>query len=173
MFGGLLNVAIKEGEDETDSGGEGTDEEPSSMANILFNKSRLSGLQRSVCLHVMDSVHSEAEKMKAEWEATLKESNTLSNKPATNRQTSHDPGLEGGAKTKGGADTYCYELLTMLSGLSQSELGCTFLAEHSQLVKDLVSLLHTASSRIQLKVGHMYCPVRVHVQMHIHVHVID
>ncbi len=156
VFGGLLNQPIKEGEDETDSGGEeGTDAEPSSMANILFNKSSLSGLQRSVCQHVMVSVHSEAEKMKIEWEASIKESQSLSSKPAvTNRQSSHDPGLEG--KTKGGAtDTYCYELLTMLSGLSQTELGCTFLAEHSQLVKDLVSLLHTASSRIQHKVQYM------------------
>lgn len=142
---------MKEGEDETDSGGEGPEEEEaSSMANILFNKSRLSGLQRAVCQHVMDSVHAEAEKMKAEWEAGLKEGGGASNKPPpTSRQSSHDPGSEGKGK---GADTYCFELLTMLGGLSQSELGCTFLAEHDQLIKDLVSLLHTASSRIQLKV---------------------
>ena len=47
---------------------------------------------------------------------------------------------------------YIYELLTMLEGLSQSELGCHYLARQSQLIQDLVSLLHTASGRIKLKV---------------------
>ena len=154
-----MNEEAKEGEDETDSGGEGTEEEPSSMANILLNKSHLSGLQRAVCQHVMDSVHTEAEKMRKEWEANLTQGGgSAGSKPPASRQTSHDPGGEG--KGSKGADTYCYELLTMLGGLSQSELGCTFLAEQSQLVRDLVSLLHTASPRIQLKVHHR---MNVHV----------
>lgn len=147
-----MNEEVKEGDDETDSAGEETDEaEPStSMANILFNNKSavLSGLQRSVCLHVIESVHTEAEKIKTEWETSIKVG--VASKPTPSRQVSHDP---SDGKSKGGVDTYCYELLTMLSGLSQNELGCTFLAERNQLVKDLVSLLHTASTRIQLKVN--------------------
>ena len=134
------------------------------MANILFNKSRLSGLQRSVCQHVMASVHTEAEKMKKEWETNLKDGPSGGSKvQLTSRQMSHEPssGSEGKGK---GTDTYCYELLTMLSGLSQSELGCTFLTEHEQLVKDLVSLLHTATTRIQLKVNiHVQCTCKLYM----------
>ena len=154
VFGGLLSDEVKEGEDETDSVGEEETDDgdgPSSMANILFNnKSVLSGLQRSVCLHVMESVHTEAEKIKTEWETTTAKEKGVS-KPPPSRQVSHD--LSDSSKGKG-VDTYCYELLTMLSGLSQNEQGCTFLAEHEQLVKDLVTLLHTASTRIQSKVHH-------------------
>ena len=50
------------------------------------------------------------------------------------------------------SDTYCYELLSMLLGLSQSDVGCGFLSEQSILVSDLFTLLHVASLRIQLQV---------------------
>ena len=154
MFGGLLSQQSKDEEEEETDNGPDTEEEPSTMANILVNKSRLSGLQKSVCLHVMNSVHTEAVKMKEEWEASLEQGPGSPPKPPPPpRQISHDPGLESGSQTKGkGPDTYCYELLTMLGGLCQSELGCTFLAEQSQLVKDLLSFLHTATARIQLQV---------------------
>lgn len=49
------------------------------------------------------------------------------------------------------SDTYCYELLSMLLGLSQSDVGCGFLSEQSKLVGDLFTLLHVASLRIQLQ----------------------
>ena len=154
VFGGLLlsTTQPKEGEEEeTDSNLEQTEEETSSMANILFNKSRLSGLQKAVCQHIMDSVHTEASRMKEEWEKSLKEPTAPKVPPA--RQASHDPStLEGVGSRSKGPDTYCYELLTMLEGLSQSELGCNYLAGQTQLVQDLVSLLHTASGRIKLQV---------------------
>ena len=103
----------------------------------------------------MDSVHTEAEKMRKEWEANLTQGGgSAGSKPPASRQTSHDPGGEGKGSKRADTCTYCYELLTMLGGLSQSELGCTFLAEKSQLVRDLVSLLHTTTPRIQLKVHH-------------------
>ena len=99
----------------------------------------------------MDSVHTEAQRMKDEWKASTGPSAPPKLPP---RQVSHDPSSDpSSVHAKGkGPDTYCYELLSMLAGLSQTELGCTFLAEQQELVKDLVSLLHTAPIRIQLQV---------------------
>ena len=82
--------------------------------------------------------------MKEEWEATA---NSLP-PPKPSRQTSSDP-----APSEGGvADTYCYELLSMLIGLSQSEVGCAFLAEQERLIQDLFTLLHVTTVRIQMQV---------------------
>ena len=52
----------------------------------------------------------------------------------------------------GSSDTYCFELLSMLIGLSKSEIGCGFLSQQETLVQDLFSLLHIATSRMQLQV---------------------
>ena len=152
MFGGLLDSSKPKEREETDADTEEEEEEePSSMANILFNKNHLSGLQKAVCHHIMDSVHSESVRFKDEWKTSL--SNPKPQASVPSRQVSHDPSQAEGSSTAGkGPDTYCYELLTMLEGLSQSELGCDFLAKQSQLVQDLVSLLHTASTRIKLLV---------------------
>ena len=82
--------------------------------------------------------------MKEEWEAT----SSKPPPPKPSRQTSSDPGpSEGGV-----ADTYCYELLSMLIGLSQSEVGCAFLSEQEKLIKDLFTLLHVTTVRIQMQV---------------------
>lgn len=54
------------------------------------------------------------------------------------------------------ADTYCFELLSMLIGLSQSEIGCGFLSQQETLVQDLFTLLHVGNSRMQLQVSK--CP---------------
>ena len=52
VFGGLLEQEGEEEEDEeaTDQGAEEKEDEPTSMVNILFNKSSLSGLQKQVQL---------------------------------------------------------------------------------------------------------------------------
>ena len=163
MFGGLLDTQHKatEQREETDTGdqseggggggGVGGDEETSSMANILFNKSKLSNLQKAVCTHIMDSVHKETSRIKGEWEEELKNPKPTAAPPS--RQASQDPSYtEEGSSPSKSPDAYCSELLTMLSGLSQNELGCAYLADQAQLVKDLTSLLHTASTKIQLQV---------------------
>ena len=160
MFGGLLDTQHKttEQREETDTGDQsegggamGGDEETSSMANILFNKSKLSNLQKAVCQHIMDSVHKETLRIKGEWEEGLKNPKPTTTPPS--RQASHDPNYtEEGSSSCKSPDAYCSELLTMLSGLSQNELGCAYLADQAQLVKDLTSLLHTASTKIQLQV---------------------
>ena len=82
--------------------------------------------------------------MKEEWEAA----SSKPPPPKPSRQTSTEPGpSEGGV-----ADTYCYELLSMLIGLSQSEVGCAFLSEQEKLIKDLFTLLHVTTVRIQMQV---------------------
>ena len=97
-------------------------------------------------MHIIQSVHTEMECMKEEWE-------TAASKPAHRKpswQTSTEPPLvEAIGKS---LDTYCYELLSMLIGLSQSEMGCAFLAEQENLVQDLFTMLHTTTTRIQLQV---------------------
>ena len=52
------------------------------------------------------------------------------------------------------SDSYCFELLSMLIGLCQSDVGCSFLSEQDKLVNDLFTLLHVATLRIQLQVGY-------------------
>ena len=54
--------------------------------------------------------------------------------------------------TKTGTDTYCFELMSMIIGLSGSTAGCNFLANNEGLVKDLFCLLHVGSLRVQLEV---------------------
>lgn len=117
------------------------------MANILFNKSKLSGLQKAVCKHIMESLHKEAVRLRNEWEESLK------NGPVPSRPDPSSDGVGGASSSAKGPDVYCHELLTMLGGLSKTELGCYYLAEQSQLIQDLMSLLHTASVRVQLQVG--------------------
>ncbi len=74
--------------------------------------------------------------MKDEWEGLV------SSRPASSK-----------ADNRKGSDTYCYELLSMLIGLSQSDVGCAFLSEQAKLVQDFFSLLHVGTVRLQLQVS--------------------
>ena len=49
-------------------------------------------------------------------------------------------------------DAYCFELLSMVLALSGSAVGSKYLAQQHSLVQDLLSLLHTASPRVQRQV---------------------
>ena len=48
---------------------------------------------------------------------------------------------------------FCFELLSMVLALSGSGVGRAYLAQQHRLLKDLFSLLHTASPRVQRQVG--------------------
>ena len=85
--------------------------------------------------------------MKDEWELAC----TKATPSKISKQVSVEPSLVALSEEQD-SDTYCYELLSMLLGLSQSDVGCGFLSEQSILVQDLFSLLHVASLRIQLQV---------------------
>lgn len=98
-----------------------------------------------MCVHVIQSVHAEVERMREEWEALVAKGPPQK----LTRQGSTVEGVEGDGGT---SDTYCYELLSMLIGLSQSEIGCGFLSQQDKLVQDLFSLLHIATTRMQLQV---------------------
>ena len=50
------------------------------------------------------------------------------------------------------SDMFCFELLSMVSALSGSGVGREYLAQQYGLLKDLFSLLHTASPRVQRQV---------------------
>ncbi len=92
--------------------------------------------------------------MKDDWEVNCskppqpsKPSKQLSSEPSTTNTATTVPSEEQDS------DSYCYELLSMLLGLSQSEVGCSFLAEQGKLMDDLSTLLHVGSHKIQLQVS--------------------
>lgn len=49
-------------------------------------------------------------------------------------------------------DSYCFEMLSMVSALSGSNVGRTYLADQHDLLLNLLSLLHTGSARVQRQV---------------------
>ena len=90
--------------------------------------------------HLIQCVHSETQRMEKEyWEAV-------------DEFISPPKPTEGEEATKTSSDTYCYELMSMIIGLCHSEPGCQFLAGSNCLVRDLFTLLHVASMRVQLQV---------------------
>ena len=100
-------------------------------------------------MHVIDSVHTEMVRMKEEWEAAFNKPPTP---PKAAKQVSVQEPSSSDSSERQDSDSYCFELLSMLLGLSQSEVGCGFLSEQDKLVHDLFTLLHVASLRIQLQV---------------------
>jgi E3 ubiquitin-protein ligase MYCBP2 len=101
------------------------------VVGILFGQSKLSSLQKQVCEHIVDSIRSEAERVREEWEAQL----NFPDKP-----------------TERLSDTYCFELLSMVLALSGSDVGRAYVAEQYSLLTNLLSLLHTGTARIQCQV---------------------
>lgn len=51
------------------------------------------------------------------------------------------------------SDTYCFEMLSMVLALSGSSVGRAYLAQQYGLLRDLLSLLHTGSARVQRQVS--------------------
>ena len=99
------------------------------MVGILFSHTtELTKLQRQVCAHIVSSLRLEAGRVKTLWQ---------------HQQSSpvHDVG-----------DDYCFELLSLLLALSGSSVGRRYVAQQNSLIEDLVSLLHTASPRVQRQV---------------------
>ena len=118
-----------------------------------------------VCVHIIDSVHTEMIRMKEEWEVSCskappppppppvgKAAKQVSIEVPSSSPSTSSGGGGGGGSEQQESDSYCFELLSMLIGLSQSEVGCSFLAEQDKLVHDLFTLLHVSTLRIQLQV---------------------
>ena len=119
-------------------------------------------MQKRVCEHVIKSIHSEAERMKEDWK------NKLGKQVKPDEQDK--PPESDEAQGQSSPDTYCFELVSMVMGLCQSEVGRLFLAEQRELIRDLLTLLHVSTTRIQLQVkpSNMIGMVCIHVHVHRH-----
>ena len=103
------------------------------VVGILFSRSKLSHLQKQVCSHIVGAIKREAGRLRDDWEVNL---------------------CSGGAASTPEAvsDTYCFEMMSLVLALSGSAVGRSHLASQYAFVKDLLTLLHTASGRIQRQV---------------------
>lgn len=104
------------------------------MVGILFSRSKLTHLQKQVCAHIVAAIRKEATRVRDEWEALL---------------CSKSQSVEELPKS---SDAYCFEMLSMVLALSGSSVGRSYLAQQAGLLRDLFSLLHTGSARVQRQV---------------------
>ncbi len=110
------------------------------IVGILFNRSKLTHLQKQVCSHIVQAINKEASRLRDEWEVTLCSSGSQA-------MMVNNFDLSTAA-----SDTYCFEMLSLVLALSGSTVGRSHLASQYGLIKDLLTLLHTASGRIQRQV---------------------
>lgn len=110
------------------------------MVGILFSRNNLTHLQKQVCTHIVQAIQKEAIRLREEWEALL-----CSPTPANSL-------LSDNSDLPKAADTYCFEMLSMVLALSGSSVGQYYLSHQYGLLKDLLSLLHTGSARVQRQV---------------------
>lgn len=104
------------------------------VVGILFSsRSKLTHLQKQVCSHIVSAIKKESQRLKDDWELSL-----CSGTPAVSDNLS--------------SDTYCFEMMSLVLALSGSAVGRSHLATQYNFIKDLLSLLHTASGRIQRQV---------------------
>jgi len=50
------------------------------------------------------------------------------------------------------ADRYCFEMLTLVLALADHKLGRSYLSQQSNLIQNLMQLLHVGTPRIQRQV---------------------
>ncbi|XP_023247966.1 E3 ubiquitin-protein ligase highwire [Copidosoma floridanum] len=110
------------------------------VVGILFSRSKLTHLQKQVCTHIVQAIRKETLRLREEWEALL-----CSPTPANSLTSDNSDALKA-------ADTYCFEMLSMVLALSGSSVGRNYLSHQYGLLKDLLSLLHTGSARVQRQV---------------------
>lgn len=92
----------------------------------------------------MHSIRKEAQKSREEWElhvSTISSSNIIKSNMSTSE-----------AALPKSNDVYCFEMLSMVSALSGSSVGRSYLSHQIELIKDLLILLHTGSERVQRQV---------------------
>lgn len=117
------------------------------MVGILFSRSKLSHLQKQVIVHIVHAIRKETQRAKEEWEI-LNATATVNNVPLVNFDEKSDSSSENSRAP----DTYCFEMLSMVLALSGSTVGRSYLSHQYSLLKDLLSLLHTGSDRVQRQV---------------------
>ncbi|XP_058840925.1 E3 ubiquitin-protein ligase highwire [Topomyia yanbarensis] len=107
------------------------------MVGILFSRSKLSHLQKQIIVHIVYAIQKEALRSREEWEHNVLYS------------ADNETDFEDNIKLN---DTYCFEMLSMVLALSGSAVGRSYLSHQHGLLKDLFSLLHTGSDRVQRQV---------------------
>lgn len=123
------------------------------MVGILFSRSKLTHLQKQVCSHIVAALRKEARRVREEWEALLcspqpsPPQRTAAAMAGGSGRSSHMPAIGGS-----GGDTYCFEMLSMVLALSGSAVGRAHLSQQAGLLRDIFSLLHTGSARVQRQV---------------------
>lgn len=108
------------------------------MVGILFSRSKLSHLQKQVIVHIVHAIRKETQRAKDEWEH-------LHTVLAEERS-------DDASENWRSPDTYCFEMLSMVLALSGSSVGRSYLSQQHGLLKDLLTLLHTGSDRVQRQV---------------------
>jgi RCR-type E3 ubiquitin transferase len=95
-------------------------------------------------VHIVHSIRKEAEKSKEDWElhvSTISASNIIKSSMSCSETALPKQN-----------DVYCFEMLSMVSALSGSSVGRSYLSHQIELIKDLLTLLHTGSERVQRQV---------------------
>lgn len=115
------------------------------MVGILFSRSKLSHLQKQVIVHIVYAIRKETNRAREEWESI---NNSTPVDPYTNCDQKSDMTSEH-SRTP---DVYCFEMLSMVLALSGSTVGRSYLSNQHGLLRDLLSLLHTGSDRVQRQV---------------------
>ena len=134
VFGKLLepDSELVEAITENWEGNSGTDLKEH-VVGILFSRSKLSHLQKQVCSHIVAAISKETACLRDDWELSLcSEHGSLDQEDV--------PKL---------SDSYCFEMLSMVLALSGSKVGRLYLAQQYTLLRDLLSLLHTGTARVQ------------------------
>lgn len=123
------------------------------MVGILFSRSKLSHLQKQVIVHIVHAIRKETVRAKEEWEATnsaLIFENRYVGSEAPLLNSEHKS--ETASENSRAPDIYCFEMLSMVLALSGSAVGRSYLSNQHGLLKDLLTLLHTGSDRVQRQV---------------------
>lgn len=118
------------------------------MVGILFSRSKLSHLQKQVIVHIVNAIRTETQKTREEWEIQNVNYTHLNISSFNSDQRS-----ECSTDHSRSPDTYCFEMLSMVLALSGSSVGRSYLAHQHGLLRDLLSLLHTGSDRVQRQVS--------------------
>ncbi|CAH0716569.1 unnamed protein product, partial [Brenthis ino] len=112
------------------------------VVGILFAGHKLTSLQRQVMSHIVCAIGCEAARVRDDWETALLCAETLE------RDEDELPRV----LTHHQQDNYCFEMLSLLLALSGSAVGRAHLAQRTELLADLLALLHTGSERVQRQV---------------------
>ncbi|EFN81009.1 Probable E3 ubiquitin-protein ligase MYCBP2 [Harpegnathos saltator] len=143
VFGKLIQGEKQQQTEPTDGANEDVEDSNDlreHMVGILFSRSNLTHLQKQVCTHIVQAIRKETIRMREEWETVL-----FSPTPVNSL-------LSDNSDLQKATDTYCFEMLSMVLALSGSSVGQYYLSHQTGLLKDLLSLLHTGSARVQRQV---------------------